>query len=317
MLHLDRLSSEALHLESWTVCAYFITATFFFCKKLHQMLHESSSWVSWVVWDECVSCEMKGVVWDELCERTWVKFSERTRTQLHQMPHESSSWVSWVVWDELSEMSCVSWVVRDELCEMSYVSCERRGVVWDELCALCETTWVKLSERRGNAGGGGGEGTEYKPKNKNPHRDVRKKPHSDELCDDVKKSNKKNHVTEIQWQNHTKVTCTDDQRLTCTNDPLLTCTDDPPTCRDIYLFRTRMSFLLFTEDFPHEDWVRSGTERSLRRAGLQPTPKRTTESAVSSVGVGLVQRSAKALKAELWDAMHGPLLIGNRVYRWF
>jgi hypothetical protein len=76
-----------------------------------------------------------------------------------------------------------------------------------------------------------------------------------------------------------------------------------------------MSFLLFTEDFPHEDWVRSGTERSLRRAGLQPTPKRATESAVSSVGVGLVQRTAKALKAELCDAMHGPLLIGNRVYR--
>ena len=59
-----------------------------------------------------------------------------------------------------------------------------------------------------------------------------KKPHSDELCDDVKtKSNKKNHVTEIQWQNHTRVTCTDDQRLTCTNDPLLTYTDDPPTLR--------------------------------------------------------------------------------------
>lgn len=53
------------------------------------------------------------------------------------------------------------------------------------------------------------------------------------------------------------------------------------------------------QDFPHEDWVRSGTERSLRRAGLQPTPKRATESAVSSVGVGLVQRTAKALKAEL------------------
>jgi hypothetical protein len=59
-----------------------------------------------------------------------------------------------------------------------------------------------------------------------------KKPHSDESCDDVKtKSNKKNHVTEIQWQNHTKVTCTDDQRLTCTNDLLLTCTDDPPTSK--------------------------------------------------------------------------------------
>ena len=145
------------------------------------------------------------------------------------MLHESSSWVSWVVWDELSEMSCVSWVVRDELCEMSYVSCERRGVVWDELCALCETTWVKLSERRRNAGEGG-EGTEYKPKNKNPTQRCEEKTTQWWVvwwCEE--KSNKKNHVTEIQWQNHTKVTCTDDQRLTCTNDLLLTCTDDPPT----------------------------------------------------------------------------------------
>ena len=60
--------------------------------------------------------------------------------------------LEWVVfvWDELSEMSCVS--------------CEMR-VVWDELCALCERTWAKLSERR-NDGGGGGEGGERKPKNK-------------------------------------------------------------------------------------------------------------------------------------------------------
>ena len=104
------------------------------------------------------------------------------------MTRESSSWVSWVVWDELSEMSCVSWVVRDELCEMSYVSSERRGVVWDELCALCERTWVKLSERRNKGGGEGGEGAECKPKNKNPtQRCEEKNPQSDELCDDVKK----------------------------------------------------------------------------------------------------------------------------------
>ena len=55
------------------------------------------------------------------------------------------------------------------------------------MCALCETTWVKLSERRGNAGGEGGEGTEYKPKNKNPTQRCEEKTHSDELCDDVKK----------------------------------------------------------------------------------------------------------------------------------
>jgi len=150
-LHLDRLSSEALHLEHSLGQARGGTKAFMF------------------MWDEL--CEL----WNELCERTWLKFSERTWKQLHQMPHESSSWVSWVVWDELSEMSCVSWVVRDELCEMSYVSCERRGVVWDKLCALSERTWVKLSERRNNGGGDGGEGAECKPKNKTPHRDVRKK----------------------------------------------------------------------------------------------------------------------------------------------
>jgi hypothetical protein len=57
---------------------------------------------------------------------------------------------------------------------------------------------VKLSERRSNAGGEG-EGAEYKPKNKKPTQRCEEKNHSDELCDDVKKkSNKKNHVTEIQ-----------------------------------------------------------------------------------------------------------------------
>ena len=56
-----------------------------------------------------------------------------------------------------------------------------------------------MCERRSNAGGEGGEGTEYKPKNKNPTQRCEEKTHSDELCDDVKKkSNKKNHVTEIQ-----------------------------------------------------------------------------------------------------------------------
>ena len=90
--------------------------------------------LEWV--DLCeMSCAMRGVVWDELCElwdelceRTWVKFSARTRKQLHQMPHESSSWVSWVVWDELSEMSCVT--------------CEMRGVVWDELSEMSCVRWV-------------------------------------------------------------------------------------------------------------------------------------------------------------------------------
>ena len=115
------------------------------------------SWsVTWLMrWEElcemsCVSCEMSGNTWDELCELwdewssvrwvvwvvRWVVWKnlgevqwENTK-QLHQMPHESSSWESWVVWDELSEMSCVRWVVWlvrwEELCEMKCVHCVRQ-----------------------------------------------------------------------------------------------------------------------------------------------------------------------------------------------
>ena len=142
-------------------------------------------------WEElcemsCVSCEMSGNTWDELCE-LWDEWS-------------SVRWVVWVVrwvvwknlgelqWENtkaappngtrkqlLSELSCVRWVVRDELCEMSCVTCEMRGVVWDEMCALCETTWVKLREKEATQ-----EEKEEKARNTNlktkaPHRDVRKK----------------------------------------------------------------------------------------------------------------------------------------------
>ena len=48
--------------------------------------------------------------------------------------------------------------------------------------ALCETTWVKLSERRSNAGGEGGEGAEYKPKNKNPTQRCEEKNHTVMSC---------------------------------------------------------------------------------------------------------------------------------------
>ena len=87
------------------------------------------------LWDEWSSVNELCELWDDLCERTRVKFSERTRKQLHQMPHKSSSWVSWVV-----EMTWVRWVVWDELCELwderSCVSCDMSGVVWDEFCEL-------------------------------------------------------------------------------------------------------------------------------------------------------------------------------------
>ena len=49
------------------------------------------------------------------------------------------------------------------------------GVVWDEFCELCETTWVKLREKEATQ-----EEKEEKARNTNlktkaPHRDVRKK----------------------------------------------------------------------------------------------------------------------------------------------
>ena len=55
------------------------------------------------------------------------------------------------------------------------------------MCALCERTWAKLSERKNDGEGEGGEGRECKPKNKKAHSDMRKNPQSDESCDDVKK----------------------------------------------------------------------------------------------------------------------------------
>ena len=53
------------------------------------------------------------------------------------------------------------------------------------MCALCETTWVKLREKEATQ-----EEKEEKARNtslktKAPLRDVRKKPYIDELCDDV------------------------------------------------------------------------------------------------------------------------------------
>ena len=55
------------------------------------------------------------------------------------------------------------------------MTCEMRGVVWDEFCELCETIWVKLREKEATQ-----EEKEEKARNTNiktkaPHRDVRKK----------------------------------------------------------------------------------------------------------------------------------------------
>ena len=142
-------------------------------------------WVMLVVrWAEiremsCVSCEMSGLVWDELCElwdesceRTWVKFSERTRSSSTKCHTKAA-------------------LERVELCEMSWVRC----VVWDELCDLWDErscvrwnvciVWDNLSEverERSNSGGEGWEGKEYKHKNKSPTQRCEEKNHNLMSC---------------------------------------------------------------------------------------------------------------------------------------
>ena len=54
-------------------------------------------------------------------------------------------------------------------------------------CVRCVRELGRSRVRGGTDGGGEGEGGECKPKNKTPHSDVRKTPHSDQSCDDVKK----------------------------------------------------------------------------------------------------------------------------------
>ena len=150
-------------------------------------LWDERSCVKWVVlvvrWAEiremsCVSCEMSVVwdelceLWDELCERTWVKFSERTRSSstkchtkaaLERVELCEMSWVRWVVWDELcdlwDERSCVRWNVC---------------IVWDNLS--------EVERERSNSGGEGGEGKEYKPKNKSPTQRCEEKNHNLMSC---------------------------------------------------------------------------------------------------------------------------------------
>ena len=201
-------------------------------------LWDERSCVKWVVlvvrWAEiremsCVSCEMSGVVWDELCElwdelceRTWVKFSERTRSSstkchtkaaLERVELCEMSWVRWVVWDELcdlwDERSCVRWNVC---------------IVWDNLS--------EVERERSNSGGEGGEGKEYKHKNKSPTQRCEEKNHNLMSCVMMLKKARRrimlqSYNDKITQQKRAQTT----NRLTCTDDPLLTCTDDPPTSK--------------------------------------------------------------------------------------
>ena len=120
-------------------------------KQLHQMPHENSSWVSWVVWDDlsemsCVRWVVWLVRWEELCE-LWHERSCVRR-------------VLWVVrWVELCEMSCVSCGMSCLSCEMSCVKelgwrsvrehessstkCHTKAALeWVELCEMSCERWV-------------------------------------------------------------------------------------------------------------------------------------------------------------------------------
>ena len=218
------------------LCLHTHSSLIIFLAVEHLHLWDERSCVKWVVlvvrWAEiremsCVSCEMSGVVWDELCElwdelceRTWVKFSERTRSSstkchtkaaLERVELCEMSWVRWVVWDELcdlwDERSCVRW---------------NGCIVWDNLS--------EVERERSNSGGEGGEGTEYKHKNKSPTQRCEEKNHNLMSCVMMLKKARRrimlqSYNDKITQQKRAQTT----NRLTCTNDPLLTCTDDPST----------------------------------------------------------------------------------------
>ena len=240
--------------------------------ELCELWHERSCVrrVVWVVrWVElcemsCVSCEMSGVVWDELCElwdelceRTWVKFSERTRSSstkchtkaaLERVELCEMSWVRWVVWDELcdlwDERSCVRWNVC---------------IVWDNLSAV--------ERERSNSGGEGGEGKEYKHKNKSPTQRCEEKNHNLMSCVMMLKKARRrimlqSYNDKITQQKRAQTT----NRLTCTDDPLLTCTDDPPTWLTLVVItgRNRRHGDLSAQDTPWTPW------RALESASSTP-----------------------------------------------
>ena len=109
------------------------------------------------------------------------------------------------------------------------MTCEMRGVVWDEFCELCETIWVKLREKEATQ-----EEKEEKARNTNlktkaPHRDVRKKHNLMSCVMMFKKARRRLMLQRYNDKNTQQKRAQTTNRLTCTNDPLLTCTDEPRT----------------------------------------------------------------------------------------
>ena len=130
-----------------------------------------------------------------------------------------------------------------------------------------------------------------------------------------------NHVTEIQWQNHAKVTSTDDQLLTCTNDPLLTCTDDPWTpqkpCsihspREIWLVSSATSATgpSFCPDIAMNHALKTFTSTKIptKKAG-KPWSKRTrmhtrTVHAKDPPASQTYRDVSKTFKNHRWSSLH-------------
>ena len=157
----------------------------------------------------CVSCEMiyvKELGWSSVREHEAAP-PNATRKQL------------------LRELSCVRSVEWDELCDLwDERSCVRWNgcIVWDNLS--------EVERERSNSGGEGGEGKEYKHKNKSPTQRCEEKNHNLMSCAMMLKKARRrimlqSYNDKITQQKRAQTT----NRLTCTDDPLLTCTDDPPT----------------------------------------------------------------------------------------
>ena len=74
--------------------------------------------------------------------------------------------------------------------------------------------------------------------------------------------------------------------------------------------------MLFMEDFPHEDWVRSGTAHSLRRAGLRPDARANDgkRGVQSRCGAGAAHSESAESGAVRCEPRKGPTgLIGLRL----
>ena len=106
---------------------------------------------------------VKELGWSSVREHESSSTKCHTKAALERVELCEMSWVRWVVWDELcdlwDERSCVRWNVC---------------IVWDNLS--------EVERERSNSGGEGGEGKEYKHKNKSPTQRCEEKNHNLMSC---------------------------------------------------------------------------------------------------------------------------------------